>query len=389
MIFFVWRVASLLFFFTQSWFSEKNGRNWKVATIADTPIFYWTIMGGTAPTTYKWLRRKLWYNPDVPTDRLWWVGFSSVLLYCWWRKIRQSRWKVCKLPKIAPENRPSQKRKLVFQFQPSIFRCKLAVSFREGMCFFSPLFAVCFFLLYIPPYLSTLVVLNGWATYDIPVSWASHGSQKPNLKGTVWISHRPPIFWGEHINKNMPKPPIYIYLYTCIVCVCVCVRLCFFGAIQIKEESCLSSIRTCIAMRSKICTITISLFRSSMIPCPSSFCFRVFVCETGASFCASCLRNCACCFRKCESSQAFSNGKILPLSPGDSCNDSTCLLFWRWVFWIRFSFSGILSWKQRFYPDDLFSSKWLWLWSGWKVRYKNSLEAEYSNLNTVFEYLIH
>ena len=39
------------------------------------------------------------------------------------------------LPKtnIAPENRPSQKEKIVFQFQPSIFRCKLAVSFREGI----------------------------------------------------------------------------------------------------------------------------------------------------------------------------------------------------------------------------------------------------------------
>ena len=33
----------------------------------------------------------------------------------------------------APENRPSQKETIVFQ--PSIFRCKLAVSFRE--CFFS------------------------------------------------------------------------------------------------------------------------------------------------------------------------------------------------------------------------------------------------------------
>ena len=30
----------------------------------------------------------------------------------------------------APENRPSQKETIVFQ--PSIFRCKLAVSFREG-----------------------------------------------------------------------------------------------------------------------------------------------------------------------------------------------------------------------------------------------------------------
>ena len=31
---------------------------------------------------------------------------------------------------FAPENRPSQKEMIVFQ--PSIFRCELAVSFREG-----------------------------------------------------------------------------------------------------------------------------------------------------------------------------------------------------------------------------------------------------------------
>ena len=36
---------------------------------------------------------------------------------------------------IAPENRPSQKERIVFQ--PSIFRGKLAVSFREGIFFFT------------------------------------------------------------------------------------------------------------------------------------------------------------------------------------------------------------------------------------------------------------
>ena len=36
---------------------------------------------------------------------------------------------------MAPENRPSQKETIVFQ--PSIFRCKQAVSGREGsLCFF-------------------------------------------------------------------------------------------------------------------------------------------------------------------------------------------------------------------------------------------------------------
>ena len=39
-----------------------------------------------------------------------------------------------KLTAKAPENRPGPKRKLVLQ--PSIFRCKLAVSFREGSIFF-------------------------------------------------------------------------------------------------------------------------------------------------------------------------------------------------------------------------------------------------------------